>query len=288
MSAAAWSLATRQKDVVTCAQLLELGYSRAAIRHRLATGRLHVVHRGVYAVGRRRLTREGEYMAAVLACGPTAALSHESSAALWQVRPERYPRIEVSVAGGQRIVPGIVVHEQRHRTVHRRHGIPVTSLTDTLIDLAVRLTTDQLEAAISQADILGLITPERLRRNLEKMPPRRGVGVLRRTLDRRSFRVTRSKLERHFLAIVRRAGLPMPLTRVHVNGYEVDFYWPDLGLVVETDGLTYHRTPADQAADRLRDQTHIAAGLTPLRFTRYQVVHEPDHVEAIFSAVAKR
>jgi very-short-patch-repair endonuclease len=114
------------------------------------------------------------------------------------------------------------------------------------------------------------------------------VRVLRRTLDRRTFRVTRSKLERHFLRIVRRLGLPMPLTRVIVNGYEVDFYWPELGLVVETDGLTYHRTAAAQAADRLRDQTHLAAGVTPLRFTHYQVVHEPGHVEAILRAVAKR
>jgi very-short-patch-repair endonuclease len=161
-------------------------------------------------------------------------------------------------------------------------------VVDTLIDLAARLPRDELEAAISEADIRGLITPEQLRRALDAMPHRPGAGELRRTLDRRTFRVTRSKLERHFLPIARRAGLPPPLTRVEVNGYEVDFYWPDLGLVVETDGLTYHRTPAAQAADLLRDQAHAAAKLIPLRFTHYQVVYEPDHVEAILTRVATR
>lgn len=288
MSSAAWALAERQHDLVKREQLPAIGLSRHAIEHRLKTGRLHVVHRGVYAVGRRRLTRLGEYMAAVLACGAGAALSHESAAALWQIRPDRSGPIEVSVAGSLRVAPGIVVHQQTRRAIRLRHHIPVASLADALVDIADRLTRDELEAAISEADIRSLITPEQLRRNLDGMPSRPGVRVLRRTLDKRTFRVTRSKLERHFLAIIRRAGLSMPLTRVRVNGYEVDFYWPELGLVVETDGLTYHRTPAQQAADRLRDQTHIAAGLTPLRFTHHQVIHEPEHVQAILVAVAGR
>jgi very-short-patch-repair endonuclease len=120
------------------------------------------------------------------------------------------------------------------------------------------------------------------------MPRRPGLGRLRRTLDRHTFRLTRSELERRFLPIARRAGLPRPLTRQWVNGYEVDFLWPDLGLVVETDGLRYHRTPAQQAVDRRRDQTHTAAGLTPLRFTHYEVRYELGHVEATLAAVARR
>jgi very-short-patch-repair endonuclease len=100
--------------------------------------------------------------------------------------------------------------------------------------------------------------------------------------------MTDTELERRFPPIVRRVGLPLPLTQVYVNGYKVDFYWPELRLVVETDGLTYHRTPAQQAKDRLRDQTHAAAGLTPLRFTRAQVKYEPGHVEEILRAVARR
>jgi very-short-patch-repair endonuclease len=180
------------------------------------------------------------------------------------------------------------VRRQRHRTVTRLYGIAVTSLVCTFIDLAARLDGEGMEAAISEADIRGRIDPERLRRALDKEAPRAGLSELLRILDRRTFRVTRSKLERLFVAICRRAGLPAPLTRVRVNGYEVDFYWPELGLVVETDGLTYHRTPAQQARDRERDQAHTATGLTPLRFTHFQIVHESQRVESVLTAVIER
>jgi very-short-patch-repair endonuclease len=121
------------------------------------------------------------------------------------------------------------------------------------------------------------------------MPSRRpGAKRLRTMLDRGTFRMTRSELERAFLPIVRRVGLPVPLTKVYVNGFEVDFYWPELGLVVETDGLTYHRTPQEQARDRLRDQAHAAAGLQCLRFTHDQIAHDPGHVERIMFLVARR
>ena len=111
--------------------------------------------------------------------------------------------------------------------------------------------------------------------------------MLRELLDRRTFRLTDSELERLFLPIAREAGLSPPQTGVWLNGYEVDFYWPELGLVVETDGLRYHRTPAQQAKDRLRDQVHMAAGLRPLRFTHAQVAFEPHHVRTTLVAVAR-
>lgn len=111
---------------------------------------------------------------------------------------------------------------------------------------------------------------------------------MRAILDRHTFVLTDSELERRFLPLVRRVGLPLPHTGRYVNGWKVDFFWPDLGLVVETDGLTYHRTPAEQARDRLRDQTHSAAGLTPLRFTHWQVALEAQHVKATLGAVAAR
>lgn len=106
-------------------------------------------------------------------------------------------------------------------------------------------------------------------------------------LDRRTFRLTREKLERRFLPLVEQVGLPLPLTKQWVNGFEVDFFWPDLGFVVETDGLRYHRTPAEQARDRLRDQAHTAAGMTQLRFTHEQVRYEPEHVLATLTATAR-
>lgn len=291
-TAEVWALARRQHGVVARGQLLELGFHPLAITHRLATGRLHPVRRGIYAVGRPELTRQGRWMAAVLACGPQAALSHESAASLWEILPRESSVIEVSVPEGRfPRPPGIVVHRRRQfgpSDLTRRHAIPVTTPARTLLDLATRRRGDQLEAAINQADKLGLIDPEALRVALLPLARRPGAGTLRRTLDRRTFSLTDSKLERRFLPLVREAGLPRPETGRHVNGFKVDFYWPDLGLVVETDGLRYHRTPGQQARDRLRDQAHAAAGMTALRFTHAQVMFEPGHVRTTLAAVTRR
>jgi very-short-patch-repair endonuclease len=261
---------------------LALGFSAAAIRHRLEEGRLHPKWRGDYAVGRPELTRDGVWMAATLTC--KGALSDSAAAALWQVCRDT-GRIEVTVPKGRRAErPGIVVHRRQVETTTRR-GIPVTSLVQTFVDISKTLTDDELEAAVNEADKVDLITPEKLRKALDG---RRGASKLKKILDRRNFVLTDSALERRFRPIARRAGLPTPQTRTNVNGFRVDFYWPDLRLVVETDGLRYHRTPTQQARDRLRDQTHAAAGLTPLRFTHAQVAYEPDHVRATLAAVAAR
>jgi very-short-patch-repair endonuclease len=168
------------------------------------------------------------------------------------------------------------------------HNIPVTSPIRTLVDLGNRLSACQLEAAINEADKRDLVDPETLRAALEDRVGERGAGKLRAILDRRTFTLTDSELERRFVLIARRAGLPPPLTQQWVNGYRVDLFWPELGLVVETDGLRYHRTPAQQARDRLRDQAHTAAGLTPLRFTRGQVRFEPGYVQDTLDRVARR
>jgi very-short-patch-repair endonuclease len=287
-----WALARRQHGVVARWQLLALGYSAPAIAHRIAKGRLHRVWRGVYAVGRPQLTREARWMAAVLACGKAAVLSHASAAALWQICAVTAGVIHVSMpTGTSRRRPGIVVHRRQafgERDVTRRLGIPVTTPIATLIDIAPSLSRDQLEAAINEADKRGLAYPDQLRRSLDEAVQRPGTAILRRTLDRRTFTLTDSQLERRFLRLAREAGLPRPLTQHFVNGYRVDFHWPELQLVVETDGLTYHRTPAQQARDRERDQAHTAAGLTPLRFTHAQIYHDADHVKATLRAVARR
>ncbi len=141
---------------------------------------------------------------------------------------------------------------------------------------------------MNEADRLDLIDPEALRIGLERYRGRRGVARLRALLDRRTFRLTDSELERFFLPLAAQAGLPVPLTREHLNGFRVDFFWPDLLLVVETDGLRYHRTPAQQARDSRRDQTHLAAGYTPLRFTHEQVRYEPERVRATLRKVGRR
>src|SRR3954451_14626305 len=141
-SSAAWSLARRQHDVIAREQLLALGFSSDAIKHRVLRGRLHPVHRGVYAVGRPQLSRLGEWMAAVLACGPGAALSHASAAALWEIRPDRRGPLHVSVpVATYPRRPGIAVHRRialAESDLTRRHGIPVTTPLCTLVDLAAR------------------------------------------------------------------------------------------------------------------------------------------------------
>jgi very-short-patch-repair endonuclease len=281
-----WALARRQHFAVARRQVLLVGFSSRWIAHRIEKGRLHPVHKGVYAVGRPELTQLGRWMAAVLACGDHAALSHESAAALWGIRPPR-ERIDVSTPG-KRAPHGIVVHERRSLDVRRRQNIPLTSVVQTLIDLAARLTRDKLEAAINEADKRRLTDPENLRRALGPMPRQPGLAILRDTLDIRTFTLTDSELERLFLPLAKAAGLPKPLTRQWVNGFRVDFYWPDLGLVVETDGLTYHRTPAQQQRDLVRDQAHTAAGMTPLRFSRAQVKFESGHVQATLRRTARR
>jgi very-short-patch-repair endonuclease len=187
--------------------------------------------------------------------------------------------------------PHISVHRRRTirpEDVTRHEGIPVTTPACTLIDIAPRVTRDELEAAVNDADKRDLVRPDRLRTLLDVSARRRGTGLLRDVLDRGSFRLTDSALERRFLRLVRAAGLSVPETGARVEGFKVDFYWPDLGLIVETDGLRYHRTPAQQARDRLRDQAHTAAGLTPLRFTYAQVKFEPERVRHTLAAVTAK
>lgn len=230
-------------------------------------------------------------MAAVLAGGDGAVLSHGSAAALWGIGVER-GEIEVAVrSAAPRNPRGVRVRRRpalRQDSCVVRHGIPVTDVAQTLVDLASRLGPKAVERAVSDADIHDHINPPQLRRALADHRGERGVARLRHLLDHRTFRLTRKQLEQLFLPLARQTGLPVPLTKQIVNEFEVDFFWPDLGLVVETDGLRYHRTPAEQARDRLRDQAHTAAGLTQLRFTHEQVRYEPDHVLRVLSETTRR
>jgi very-short-patch-repair endonuclease len=293
---------------VTRRQLLALGLTASGVEHRLARGRLHLVARGVYAVGRPTLTLNGRRMVAILACGgdldqvgevqlrpwrrppPTVVLSHDSAAALLMIGKESTTRFEVStVLGSRRRISDVRVHRRSGLSdgwYGFCEGIPVTSPVQTLIDLATRHGRPAMERATNEADKLGLVRTDDLRKALDEHSGEPGVARLRLILDRRTFRYTRTELERAFIPLARQAGLPLPRTSVYVTGHEVDFHFADLGLVVETDGLTYHRTPAQQAKDRERDQEHSAAGLTPLRFTHAQIKFEPDHVVRILRATA--
>lgn len=286
----AWELAGRQHGVIARRQLLELGFTKIAIEHRLTRGRLHLVMRGVYAVGWPRLTEKRRWMAAVLACGDGAALSHRSAAALWGMGIEGNERIDVSVRRRCELRrPGLRVRGRptlAPADLASHQGIPVTAPTRTLIDLATELSSHRLERAVNEADKRDLIDPERLRSKLDRYAGEPGVRALRELLDARTFRLSDSDLEAAFRPIAAAAGLDPPLTQQTVNGYKVDFFWPDLGLVVETDGLRYHRTASTQTRDARRDRAHALAGMTPLRFTHYEVRHESAKVQGELSRAA--
>ncbi len=197
-------------------------------------------------------------------------------------------RIEVVIpARCARRISGLRVHRSNIPAAHQieHKGIPGVSVVVALLQIAPRLSLGELERAINQADKKDLIDPQTLRAELDAFAGVVGVRPLREALDRRTYAMSRSELERRFRPIARRAGLPMPQTCVMRNGWEVDFLWPDLGLVVETDGLRYHRTPAEQHRDRRRDQAHLAAGDTPVRFTHGQVRYEPELCERILRKI---
>jgi very-short-patch-repair endonuclease len=271
----AWELAKAQKWVITRRQLLGIGFTPREIDIRVGK-RLHPVATGVFAVGRPHLTREGAFMAAVLACGPGAALSHHSGAELYEILRRRRGPIEVSVSATHPRRAGIKVHRRKSFDVRIHGGIPATSPICTIIDIAHGLGEAQLERTINEAVNRDLVDLDELR-----AAARGRSRKIVRLLDRDTFAVTDTMLEQRFLRIVRRAGLPLPQTQRRLEGGRVDFYWPALDLIVETDSLRYHRTPSQQRNDLLRDQTHFKAETRTLRFSHWQVWHEPDHVETI-------
>jgi very-short-patch-repair endonuclease len=282
-------LARKQHWTIARRQLEDLGFSDEAIKHRIRTGRLREVHRGVYAVDREDLTPGGHGMAAVLACGDEALLSHESAAVLWGILPRwtGYIQVTVPVARNPRR-PGIKVHRRSRIGGTRRNRIPVTTAVDTLVDLATRHGDEELERAVNEAVNRGLTDPESLRTKVAAMRRRPGARRLLKLLDRDTYVVTDTWLEQRFLRIARKAGLPKPQTQRQLEGGRVDFYWPELGLIVEADSLRYHRTPLQQAADRRRDQLHAAAGRSSLRFTHQQIFFEEPHAITILATVARR
>jgi very-short-patch-repair endonuclease len=230
-------------------------------------------------------------MAAVLSCGPAALLSHRSAAVLWGLSK---PSIETEV---EVVVPRTAVRRRAGIRVHRRvdlgpehrreiSRIPLTDPVSTLVDLASCVVEWRVEQAINAADRLDLVDPQTLRATVPMLPPRPGMARLRRLLGLEAL--TDTGLERKLIGLVQAAGLPQPETQAWVNGYRVDFYWPELGLVVEADGWRYHRTAGEQAVDHRRDQTHTKDGLTTLRFTESQIRYEPRRVTATLSAVAAR
>ena len=278
-------LAGRQWGVISRAQLTAMGLGRGAIDARLSAGRLRRIHRGVYAIGGAALPREGRHLAAVLACGPGAVLSHVSAAVHWGLLSYEAPRPEVTAPASRAGAPGIRLHrthslDARDTTTHR--GIPITTLAKTLLDLAASSPKNHLEHALGQAFRNQVYDHRAITDVLDRHHGLRGTKALRKaTADDPAF--TRGELERRFRALCRRAGLPQPLSNVDVadadnHPHEVDFFFPAHRLVVETDGWRDHGTRVAFERDRAKDAALVAAGYVVLRFTKRQIADDPDTV----------
>jgi very-short-patch-repair endonuclease/predicted transcriptional regulator of viral defense system len=286
------ALATPQHGVVATRQLAALGLSQRAVSHRAAAGRLHRVHRGVYAVGHPVLTVNGRRMAAVLAAGLGAALSHASAAALWEIRPTSATRIDVSVpsAAGRGERPGLRIHraaQLRGDEITVQQGIRVTTVARTLLDLAATLRPRALERALDEAEIRQLYDRTSLDALARAHAGERGAGALSQALDQDADpTLTDSELEELMLALCDECDLPRPKSRAWVAGLRVDFLFAASRLVVETDGYRYHRTRRAFERDRERDAILARAGYRVLRFTHRQLTREPGLVGATIRSSA--
>lgn len=271
------ALAGKQHGVVARAQLEDLGIGRGAIRHRVDCGRLQPLDRGVYAVGHRVLSRHGRWMAAVLAAGSDAALSHRAAAALWQIRPSDRPAIDVTVP--RKLLPRLGLHPHRavlpHDEITIKDNIPTTTPARTLLDLAGVLNRHALERALHQAETLHLADHTSLDELLNRHPNARGTKALRHILASQSLgtTVTRSELENDFIAFLAEADLPPRNVNTIIEGEEVDFAWREPRLVVELDGYDTHSTRQAFEDDRARDRKLQAAGWRVVRIT-WRQLHE--------------
>jgi hypothetical protein len=279
------ALASRQKGLITVIQLLAIGLSRSGIDDWVRRGRLHRIHRGVYAVGHIALGSEGRLLAAVLACGSGAALSHRSAASLWRLRRSAMSRVEVSVPSGhgRGARDGILVHRcrtLRPEDVTIRDGIPVTTVARTLVDPAEVVPRRSLERAADQAEIERLFDLRAITEAITANPHKMGCARVAALLEEHAIgsTLTRSDLEERMLAICDRAGVERPAVNARAAGLEVDFLWVRQRLVAEADSRRYHAHRAAFERDRERDAALLTAGFRVVRFTERRIVAAPGEV----------
>jgi predicted transcriptional regulator of viral defense system len=284
------AIATRQHGVVSVAQLKALGLTRQAIAFRAKTGRLHRLHRGVYAVGHRNLTTKGRWMGAVLSCGPSAVLSHRAALALWELRPKPSAPYDVTIlAVGGRRKPGVRVHSTRAlppTDVTTVDAIPVTAVPRTLLDYAKTANAQQIRTAIEAAERLELFDGRAMTDLLDRSPGR-ATTKIRAVLADMTDTVpwSRSELERYFLELIREAGLPEPQVNMKVLGEDADFYWPTKRVIVETDSWGFHRSRTQFEEDRRRDTQRALQGLQSIRLTQRRMQTERARVQADLRAL---
>jgi hypothetical protein len=286
--------ALAQHGVIALHQLRALGLSARTVQSRVAAGRLHRIHRGVYSlVPRKLLTREGLYMAAVLACGPGAALSHRSAARLHGLRNYGYRRIEVTVPKrSTRTHSGVAVHTSTTLTeldVAIVNAIPTTTVARTLFDLGDAIAPRQLERAFDQADAMNALYIPEINDQLTRNPTRPAAKAVKHLLKTHYIgsTPTENDFEEAFLALTRSIGLPDPTPQFYIDPGDgerpirADFAWPDLKIAVETDGRRTHGTNWAFESDRRRDQRLTAAGWRVIRTTWRQLKHRPHELKPV-------
>jgi very-short-patch-repair endonuclease len=262
-------LARSQRGVVTTAQLQAAGIGRNAVAHRVAHGRLTRVLRGVYRVGPVQAPFAQE-MAAVLATG--GVLSHHSAAMVWGLRPPHDGPAHVTVTASARNRVGVRVHRTASLNAAVHHGLPLTTAARTLNDIAPLIGHGELDRAVEEAQIRGLVTSAELN------------GRARPSTEPQ---LTRSEAERRLLRLIGAARLPRPETNVRLAGWEVDAFWPASRLVVEVDGYAYHGNRAAFERDRRKDAALVAAGYTVIRITWRQLKDEPLAVVALLARLIR-
>ena len=282
-------LAGQQYGLVARFQLIEAGWSEGAIQKRIRSGRLHQLHAGVYLVGHRLISREGRWMAAVLASGPEAVLSHWSAAHLWMIRPNSRTIIDVTVPRKSTSTKGIRRHHSLlpadERTIEE--GIPVTTVPRTILDLAATESADVVENLLREAEHRQLSDRLSLPHLIERYPGKRGTRKVQLALDRLKEDPVgrkRSRLEERFAPFLRRYRLPLPRFNDWIllgdKRHQVDCHWPDLRQIVELDGWDAHSTRTAFREDRARDRRLTAAGYTVTRITWSQLDDEPEGIAA--------
>ena len=283
------ALAAAQHGIVTRRQLLAAGLPAHIIERRVGSRRIEPVHRGVYRVGPIEAPC-GPEMAAVLACGDTAVVSHRSAGWLWRGGAGKRAQrpVEILVHGGvRRQVPGVLV-----RTVGRLdpdevtslERIPLTTPVRTILDLAAVASPRELEQALAFAERDGRVSRSELLSLLSRRPRHRGARGLRALIGEGSpAAMTRSEAEERLLLLIRKAGLRSPETNIRVEGYEVDFFWRLERLIVEVDGFEFHSTPRPFELDRRRDAALTVAGFRVIRLTWPRIVNEPEAIVALLA-----
>lgn len=287
-------LAAEQHGVVARRQLYALGLTANQVQTRVRSGRLLRLYRGVYAVGHHRLSARGRWMAAVLACGSEAVLSHHAALALWDLRPIPSGWIDVTIPGrsgrGQRGIRGHSVRTLHPADCALIDGIPVTSLARALLDYAEIARFQQLRLVLEEAIRREVLDGRKLDQTLARGQGRHGLKPLRAALAaiRGPAPWTQSSLEREFLALIRAAGLPEPSANVVVEGYLVDLFWPEARLAVEIDSYGFHRTRKKFESDRRQDTKLQLAGVATIRVTQSRVEGEREQLLRDVAAMLSR